>query len=449
MSRFARFALIGACAFWHGVVLAEPQLTSSEVRGKAAYFGQSGSVLDAATARIEGTDFDLPASSFPCASCHGTRGQGRSERGVQPTNLTRSSLTRPYDVRMQAGRVRPGYTEELFIRAVQTGIDSGGNQLNSAMPRFDLDNDALADIWAFLGKIDVASDPGVAEAGITIGVYLGHDLQTSHAKDIRHLLEAFADDINALGGIHGRKLEWDWLQTGDAAHSVFAVMLSPSRHSVVLTDDVPILGWWGESRPDAKGFRLVAGPDEQLAALRMYAVQAYGRLAPPDACEGAEDEVLIASEPGCLETINPKQTILMPHDVFSAMSSDQRNSIKGSVYVALPVDFSAVSPQARSNFARLRARAGSSGQYILDEARAYTAAALLTEALVRTGRQIDREKFVETLEDVREFRGGISHAMTFAPNDHTGSNGALIVRYNKDTRSLESKGVWVDPTHMQ
>jgi hypothetical protein len=446
MNRFSKLLLAAILAAWGAPALADTQLSVSEARGKAAYFGETGSGLDGSVARIQGTGFDLPASSFPCASCHGARGQGRSERGVQPTNLKQSSLTKPYNVQMQAGRVRPAYNQKLFARAVREGVDSGGSSLNHAMPRFDVTDRALADIWAFLAKIDTAGDPGISDTELHVGVYLGHDAQSAQARDVRNLLLSFAEDINGLGGVHGRQLRWVWLQTGDTSHSVFAILLAPSRHAVVTGNDVPILGWWGEGSPDRAGFRLVAGPEEQLAALRMFSVQELGVTNPADACSGAPGRSVLVADTDCIDQAAGAELVLMPHEVFAGASQAQRLAIAGELYVALPVDFNAVPRQSRANFLRIRAMSGSGGQHILQEARAYTGAALLTEALTRAGRQLDRLELIETIEDISGFRGGIAHQMSFSANDHTGANGAFIVRYDKETLSLQAEGVWIDPT---
>ncbi|MDP3460593.1 MAG: hypothetical protein Q8S09_15090, partial [Hyphomonas sp.] len=143
--------------------LASAELTAAEERGRAIYFGERGSALEDATVHIGELETKLPARTFPCASCHGRTGLGKSERGVQPSQITRDSLTRPYSVREASGRKRPPYTATTFRNAVRGGKDAGGNALAEAMPRFSLTDKQLADVWAFLAVIAEATDPGISE----------------------------------------------------------------------------------------------------------------------------------------------------------------------------------------------------------------------------------------------------------------------------------------------
>jgi hypothetical protein len=69
-------------------------LGAQEIRGKQVYVkGESGE--SANTAMLGNADLEVPASSFSCSNCHGRRGEGTREGGLQPTPIDWETLTRP------------------------------------------------------------------------------------------------------------------------------------------------------------------------------------------------------------------------------------------------------------------------------------------------------------------------------------------------------------------
>jgi hypothetical protein len=82
---------------------------------------------------------EIPAKMITCVGCHGTAGQGKSEGGVTPPDITWTRLTKPYGDRTKNHRQRKeAYTLNTLIRAITRGIDSSGNTLDVAMPRYQL-----------------------------------------------------------------------------------------------------------------------------------------------------------------------------------------------------------------------------------------------------------------------------------------------------------------------
>src|SRR2546429_120558 len=70
------------------------ELTPQEKRGKQIYLkGETdgGEII----AILGSGDLELPASSFPCSNCHGLRGEGSKEGGIQPPPLDWASLSSP------------------------------------------------------------------------------------------------------------------------------------------------------------------------------------------------------------------------------------------------------------------------------------------------------------------------------------------------------------------
>ncbi len=153
-------------------------------------------------------DTELPASALPCSSCHGEEGQGNPEGGVSPTNLTWPSLTRTYDVQTSAGRKHGPYTPALLKRAIAMGLDSAGNELHVAMPRYRMSVEDMEALVTYIQHLGQESDPGVSETFLRIGTLLPPPGPLAEVGQAIHdVLAAWVAEVNDAGGLYGRKLE--------------------------------------------------------------------------------------------------------------------------------------------------------------------------------------------------------------------------------------------------
>ena len=188
------------------------QLTISERRGKAIYLRGESTSGRKITAMLG--DLDVPASTMTCGGCHGLRGEGKTEGGVTAGNLTWSNLLKPYGHTHPSGRKHGAFDEKLFIRSLAEGKDPAGNELAVAMPRFEMSPEDVADLIAYLKRIEADRDPGLSETTITVGTILpkqGALAETGAA--MKDVLTAYFANINDNGGIYNRRIE---LQTIDA-----------------------------------------------------------------------------------------------------------------------------------------------------------------------------------------------------------------------------------------
>jgi len=422
------------------------QLTPQQERGRSLYFGEDGSALEDATARIGEMGVKLPARSFPCASCHGRSGTGVAERGAVPTDLSAGALTKPSSVAGPRGRKRPAYTFSTFRTAVRSGKDAGDTPLSNAMPRFDLADRDLRDLWAFLEVMDQVREPGVSDQEVLIGVRLKGASQAPEAIAQRRLLGVMEQDITAMGGIHGRKLRFVYAGPGGAYPEDIFAGIDLGALPATAPQGLPVVTMMEQKGQSQLSFSLVAGVDDQSAALRLFAVRELGAVNVQDACQkGARSETRLLTSPDCLKDLAGVRTLLMPQPVLAALSPATRSKLPENTYVALPAPLGRTSPQVQALFARTRSVAGNSRATVLAEADAYSAAALVIEGLMRAGRDLYRDQLVSTLQDITDFKGAMAPPATFGPNKHTGSRGAEIVRYDPARGILASTGVWVEP----
>ena len=207
---------VAASLVWSGPPTAQSQnvgarpqrreLTLQEKKGKAFYLrGESASGQEITALMGE---VDVPASTLTCAGCHGNRGQGITEGGVTAGNMTWAFLTKPYGHADDGGRKHPPFSESSFARLMTSGIDPAGNKLAVAMPVYRMPQEDMANLIAYLKRIETDTDPGVTDTSIVLGTVLPEKTALSGlAQSMGDVLQAYFAEINSRGGIYNRKID--------------------------------------------------------------------------------------------------------------------------------------------------------------------------------------------------------------------------------------------------
>ena len=209
-------------------------LSEQEKRGKLIYLKGESSAGDI-VALLGSSDLELPAASFPCANCHGLRGEGSKEGGLQPPPLTWGVLTTPQKS-MLTNRERKAYNETTLARAIAEGRGPDGAKLHPGMPLYKMNGAQMADLISYLRKLGTASDaePGLGDDYIKVGAAL--PISGPYAKigeDIKLALEAYFKEINSQGGVYNRKVELVVEDSkGDAAGTLEATRRLIERQGV-------------------------------------------------------------------------------------------------------------------------------------------------------------------------------------------------------------------------
>ena len=277
-----------ARARWQEAAEQPRPLTSQERRGRAIYLrGEtaSGRELGATVGEL-----DVPGSTMTCAGCHGTRGEGKTEGGVTAGNLTWSNLIKPYGHTHPTSRKHGAFDEASFARAVTGGVDPAGNRMLVAMPRYKIHPEDMADLVAYLKRIESDRDPGLTVDAVKVSALLpasGPLAETGAA--MREVLAAYFAEVNGRGGIYNRKIELSVVDSGSAAareavrrEQVFAFVgglsAGADRELAALAreEEVPLVGAATllpqvETPPNRYVFYLLPGVGEQARALVNFA----------------------------------------------------------------------------------------------------------------------------------------------------------------------------------
>ena len=183
-------------------------LSAAELRGQQIYLKGESSPGGRISALITSDGTEMPGSAFACANCHGREGTGRAEGGVAPSNLTWPSLTRPYMVTAASGRKHEAYDDHSLKRAISLGLDPAGNHLLDAMPRFRMSMQDMDDLVAYVKRLGAGLEPGLTDQRIVIGSIAPSDGPMMEVgRAVIGVVEAYFSEVNAGGGVFGRKLE--------------------------------------------------------------------------------------------------------------------------------------------------------------------------------------------------------------------------------------------------
>ena len=252
----ALFVLLLIPLFLSAGVLAgatlQEKLSPQENRGKQIYVQGTSASGKEILAYLGEASLEVPGSTMACANCHGMDGQGKSEGGIDPSNLTWEYLTKPYGVTHLNGRKHPPYRDRGLELAITRGVDPGGNKLLNAMPRYQMSDADMADLLAYLKRLGRDRDPGISESKIVIGTVVPtQGALAEMGQAIKAVTIAYFEEVNLQGGIYNRRLEFRSVETADTPENT-------RRRVERFLKDEQIFAMTGA---------FTAGADKELAAL--------------------------------------------------------------------------------------------------------------------------------------------------------------------------------------
>jgi hypothetical protein len=468
MLRKARLALVLCATSSFGGQIA----STSEERGRQIYLHGKSASKTAILATV-GEDAGVNASVLPCGNCHGADGRGRPESGIIPSKLTWDVLTKPYSLTNSAGRTRPAYDERLLRRAITMGVDSGGNTLNPAMPRYTLSLLDANDLIAYLRKLGTEPDPGISSDRIRLGVVLPAAANADSAKVTRSAFHSFFARVNESGGVFGRLIDVEFLQAPQEVERraqavrnfidqqrLFALLGDFSEYEAQMsaalrTAQAPAIAF-AAAFPDVDTAQspslfyldggVVAEEHELVRFARSHIVkgqekaiiyaskdemaqQAARRLSEELHSAGISCEVTTSAlrarearvlfwlnrDPVAARMVGPlaHATVLVPDSLFAGKPLPAFSL--AATYIAQNADASRRTPAPIQ-------------KELWD--RATTAAGLFTEAARASGRSLTRATLVQSLENLQDVRTDLARPIGFGAGRHVGSTEVRMLQLN-------------------
>jgi ABC-type branched-subunit amino acid transport system substrate-binding protein len=487
LKAFNRGICLGVFVLLNPLLAGAGPLTPEEQRGRQVYVDGTSPSGGEVTAVMGGEAIEVPASTVPCAGCHGRDGRGRAEGGVAPSDLTWSVLTQPGGATAPSGRHHPPYDERLLKRAVTMGLDPAGNPLHAVMPRFRLSLQDMADLTAYIKRLGTASDPGVTGTAVRIGLVLPPPGPlTAMGKAVQAALAAHFEEWNGKGGIYGRRLDLvpfeppadpaarrtaiaDFLAKSDTFAHLGAFLLGDDTALATLFEksEMPLVAPFTvhprETFPLQRDvFYLLPGIATQGVAL-VRALRAAAWAHPPAPAIVAPDDTglddAVAAVSRACGAWAPPQTVRYGRSGFDLAALTKSDPIlflgAGPEALALLRAFDAIGwhptfaataaagdgalRQAPPSFAgHLWLALPAAPNEVSAQPTALAGAEILGEALRRAGRDLTRDRLIEQLESLRGFETGYAPPVTYTPNRRLGARGAWVLRPD------QGPGEWVE-----
>jgi ABC-type branched-subunit amino acid transport system substrate-binding protein len=303
-------ALVGLAVFLRAS--ASFALDESEMRGKQIYFEGTSPSGTEIMAVVGDEAAVLPASAMPCSSCHGSDGLGRPEGGVIPLDIRWSELVKTYGHVHHDGRQHPAFDDDGVARSIIAGVDQANNPLDRSMPIYQMSQQDVNDLVAYMKVLEFDLDPGIEDDVVRVATLLPLSGRAGETGDpMRRVLEGYFADVNELGGVFGRRIELLSIPLGESAEDslqrvreafategIFALVgaysigLDESLLTFTRSDNVPLVAPFtldpGDAFLDSAAFYLYAGFDDQAKVLAERAL----------ADGAAPDKVLIVGPQG-------------------------------------------------------------------------------------------------------------------------------------------------------
>lgn len=293
---------------------AAPELTAAQERGRQIYFSGASPSGDPITAYFGEDGLEIPGEVATCGSCHGHDGKGRPESGVLPSNITWSHLVRSYGHLHPDGLEHLPFDEESLRHYMRTGIYPGGRKGDPSMPYYEISDRDLDDLLAYMRLVGTILDPGLSESAIRIGTLVPSEGPLGEiGRVLREVLQAYFGDVNAAGGIYGRRLELvvhEIPVAEESAPARLTAWLAEQEPFALVSPFTPRMDLEAQSAISSQGIPVI-GPFT-LYAVRSFSLNRYVFSLYPGLAEQLEALLRFAEER--LELSEPRVALLHPDE---------------------------------------------------------------------------------------------------------------------------------------
>jgi hypothetical protein len=147
----------------------------------------------------------VAGAAAACVNCHRRSGLGMAEGRIVIPPVTASYLFRAHgrrtedmDLRYMKGHElgREPYTEASLAQAIRAGVGRSGRALDFLMPRFALDEAAMASVTAYLRHLSGRAMPGVTDDTLHFATIITPDADKVKRQAMLDVLTRFFADKN-------------------------------------------------------------------------------------------------------------------------------------------------------------------------------------------------------------------------------------------------------------
>lgn len=122
---------------------------------------------------------------------------------------------------------------------------------------------------------------------------------------------------------------------------------------------------------------------------------------------------------------------------------DAPAGFEGKMFFTLPTSPADQSAEGLKEFRAFAEKYKLPQKHTAAQVTAYSSAKILVEALKRAGKDVSREKLIQTLEGFYQYQTGLTPAITYGPNRRVGATGAYVVVVDLKEKKFAPASGWI------
>ncbi|MCG7993995.1 MAG: ABC transporter substrate-binding protein [Candidatus Thiodiazotropha taylori] len=150
-------------------------------------------------ATIQG-DISVQGDQLICETCHRKSGLGSTEGQQVVPAVAGSVLFKPLKLPTskppEPPVYRQAYTRESLMAAIRDGVDANGYPLDPFMPRYQIDEEALDGLMAYVSTLSNTPSPGVDEETIHFATIVLSSNKAEENKALIDVMETYVEQKN-------------------------------------------------------------------------------------------------------------------------------------------------------------------------------------------------------------------------------------------------------------
>ncbi len=385
----------------------------------------AGQRLDTSMPRFDISDIEIDALLAYLQVIDRQQAAGVTDKAITVATLQQSDATVSASAVLEAyfreiNAAGGLYGRELRLRTLTAaGTQQGADVLSAQL--------GAQGAFALLGVESGSADQAIAEWSEQQGIpNIAPYTQTPSLAGGRHYsFYLFGDRLQQLQSMvsHAQRQHADGLRMAVVTNS---------------GDDSwrPLAEWARGQGPAAlKYHALIPGEQQTLVqSLRTDAVHAVLYLG-----EGRDFSTLVQA----MAAQGWSPDLYLPRDLINAGLLTLPSMFDRHVMSAYPLQASGESPEGLQRFREFHLRNRLSQRRMAAQLHAYAAAQLLVEAVKRSGRDLSRDTFIVSLEQLTRFNTGVVPPLSYSANRRVGSGGAYIVALDLQARTFGPAGQWI------
>lgn len=210
------FLIIVVCVIPGRSAFAKNQLLTADAEAGRLIYLKGFSITSQPIEAFINQDVKVSGPEFACVKCHRLSGMGSSEGGKYVLPVTGPILFAPRELnrnrifsklfheirspefvnRMRQPRMRPAYTDESLARAIRSGIDPADYTFDSVMPRYNLTDQDMANLIAYLKTLSVEHDPGIDSKTVHIATIVNDSSDPAARDAVLKTIRGYFDWFN-------------------------------------------------------------------------------------------------------------------------------------------------------------------------------------------------------------------------------------------------------------